>query len=103
MRRNRDKKHIEDEIINDWGIYTGQNKYWHIVKQNKDIKIQKVRIILENISGSLSYKKFLTQISAMDRCKNCMSCLRVMSCLKYWFCKHINTKLWSRLICFYEP
>ena len=103
MRRNRDKKHIEDEIINDWGFYTGQNKYWHIAKQNKDIKIQKVRIILKNISGSFSYRKFITRISAMDRCKNCMNCLRVMPCLKCYACKHINTKLCSRLICFYKP
>ena len=106
MRRNKDKKHIEDEIINDWRYYTGQNTYWDITKQNKNIRVLKVRVILKNNSASFSYRKYITQIIypfAMNRCRYCMGCMRVKPCLRCYACKHITTKLCSKLICFYNP
>ena len=106
MRRNKNKTQIEDEIINDWRYYTGQNTYWGITKQNKNIRVLKVRVILKNISASFSYRKYITQIIypfAMNRCGNCMGCLRVKPCLRCYACKNITTKLCSKLICFYNP
>ena len=94
MRRNKNKTHIEDEIINDWRYYTGQNTYWGITKQNKNIRVFKVRISLKNISTSFSYRKNIVQIIypfAINRCGNYMGCRMVKQCLKYYACKNITT------------
>ena len=62
MRRNKNKTHIEDEIITDWKYYTGQNTYWDITRYNKNIRVQKVKIILQNVSASFAYRKYIIQI-----------------------------------------
>ena len=106
MRRNKNKTHIEDEIITDWKYYTGQNTYWDITRYNKNIRVLKVKIILQNVSASFAYRKYITQIIypfAMNRCRNCMGCLRVKPCLRCYACKHVTTKLCSKLICFNNP
>ena len=54
MRKNKNKTHIEDEIITDWKYYTGQHNYWDVTKHNKNIRVPKVKVLLRNVSSSLA-------------------------------------------------
>ena len=106
MGKNKNKTHIEDEIITDWKYYTGQQNYWDVTKHNKNIRVPKVNVLLKNVSASFAYRKYIKQIIypfSMTRCKNCMGCLRTKPCLCCYTCKHLDTQLCSKLICFTNP
>ena len=102
--KNKDKKRlrIEDEIIPDSEYFLGQQNYWSVVKHNKPIRIRKLKVILKNVSTSSDYRKCIETYS-ISKCKNCMGCLRTRPCFCCYICKHLDTQLCSRLICFTNP
>ena len=102
--KNKDKKglRVEDEIIPDSEYFLGQQNYWSVVKYNKTIRIRKLKVILKNVSTSSDYRKCIETYS-ISKCKNCMGCLRTRPCFCCYICKHLDTQLCSRLICFTNP
>ena len=102
--KNKDKKglRVEDEIIPDSEYFLSQQNYWSVVKHNKPIRIRKLKVILKNVSTSSAYRKCIETYS-ISKCKNCMGCLRTRPCLCCYICKHLDTQLCSRLICFINP
>ena len=105
--KNKKNIQLEDEIISDWKYFTGQQNYWGVAKKhNKNIRIPKVKVFLKNVSSSFAYGQYIKQITcpfSITRCKNCMGCLRTKPCLRCYTCKHLDTQLCSKLICFTNP
>ena len=102
--KNKKKIQLEDEIIPDSKYFTGQQNYWGVVKHNKTIRIPKVKVFLKNVSTSSAYRQYIeTYPFSITKCKNCMGCLRTKPCLRCYICKHLDTQLCSRLICFTNP
>ena len=102
------KKELKDEFFPDeWRYFTNQYKYLGVEQRtDKSIQNLKVNVLLKNISSSLEYKKYIKQIAchlSMNKCKNCMQCLRVKPCLWCYSCKHWDPQYCSRLICFSNP
>ena len=100
--KNKKRLQIEDEIIPDLEYFSGQQNYWSVVKHNKTIRIQKVKVILKNVSTSSAYREYI-ETYPISKCKKCMGCLRIKPCLCCYICKNLDTQLCSKLICFTNP
>ena len=58
--RNKKDLQVEDEFLSDWKYLTGQYNYWGVTKKNnKNIKIPRVRVLLKNVSSSSEYKQYI--------------------------------------------
>ena len=59
-RKNKKNIQLEDELISDWKYFTGQQNYWGVAKKhNKNIRIQKLKVFLKNVSSSSVYKHYI--------------------------------------------
>ena len=101
--KNKGNIQLEDEIISDWKYFTGQQNYSGVQKKNdKTIRILKLKFFLKDISDSFAYWQYIKQIScpfSKTRCKYFMEYLRTKPCLCCFNCKHLGTESCSELIC----